>query len=77
MRVGLDSGVPVIFGVLTCLTEEQVKTKSLQFSIMGEYSVHPLLPLKKNSFDEWIVWMCVLACVCVWDEGIGFLNFET
>lgn len=23
MRVGLDTGVPVIFGVLTCLTEEQ------------------------------------------------------
>jgi 6,7-dimethyl-8-ribityllumazine synthase len=23
MRVGLDSGIPVIFGVLTCLTEEQ------------------------------------------------------
>lgn len=23
MRVGLDTGVPVIFGVLTCLTDEQ------------------------------------------------------
>lgn len=23
MRVGLDTGVPVIFGVLTCLTEDQ------------------------------------------------------
>jgi 6,7-dimethyl-8-ribityllumazine synthase len=23
MRVGLDTGVPVVFGVLTCLTDEQ------------------------------------------------------
>ena len=23
MRVGLDEGVPVVFGVLTCLTEDQ------------------------------------------------------
>lgn len=23
MRVGLDTGVPVIFGILTCLTEQQ------------------------------------------------------
>lgn len=28
MRVGLDSGVPVIFGVLTCLTEEQALERS-------------------------------------------------
>ncbi|KAI8612330.1 6,7-dimethyl-8-ribityllumazine synthase [Chytriomyces sp. MP71] len=25
MRVGLDTGVPVVLGVLTCLTEEQVR----------------------------------------------------
>ncbi|KAF9406203.1 hypothetical protein BGZ94_003199 [Podila epigama] len=28
MRVGLDSGVPVIFGVLTCLTEEQALVRA-------------------------------------------------
>ncbi|KAG0066588.1 hypothetical protein BGZ93_005489 [Podila epicladia] len=28
MRVGLDSGVPVIFGVLTCLTEEQALVRT-------------------------------------------------
>lgn len=28
MRVGLDSGVPVIFGVLTCLTEEQALNRA-------------------------------------------------
>ena len=34
MRVGLDTGVPVILGVLTCLTEEQ----ALQRSGVGEGS---------------------------------------
>ena len=28
MRVGLDTGVPVIFGVLTCLTEEQALARA-------------------------------------------------
>jgi 6,7-dimethyl-8-ribityllumazine synthase len=28
MRVGLDTSVPVIFGVLTCLTEEQAKMRA-------------------------------------------------
>lgn len=28
MRVGLDSGVPVIFGVLTCLNEEQALSRA-------------------------------------------------
>ncbi|KAI9227623.1 MAG: putative 6,7-dimethyl-8-ribityllumazine synthase [Piptocephalis tieghemiana] len=28
MRVGLDSGIPVIFGVLTCLTEEQAMQRA-------------------------------------------------
>ena len=28
MRVQLDSGVPVIFGILTCLTEEQARTRA-------------------------------------------------
>ena len=28
MQVGLDSGVPVIFGVLTCLNEEQARTRA-------------------------------------------------
>ncbi|KAF9972018.1 hypothetical protein BGZ73_004922 [Actinomortierella ambigua] len=28
MRVGLDTGVPVIFGVLTCLTEEQALNRA-------------------------------------------------
>ncbi|KAF9581401.1 hypothetical protein BGW38_001600 [Lunasporangiospora selenospora] len=28
MRVGLDSGVPVIFGVLTCLNEQQALSRS-------------------------------------------------
>ncbi|KAI8799250.1 6,7-dimethyl-8-ribityllumazine synthase [Cladochytrium replicatum] len=28
MRVGLDTKVPVIFGVLTCLTEEQAKERA-------------------------------------------------
>ena len=28
MRVGLDTDVPVIFGVLTCLTEEQAKARA-------------------------------------------------
>jgi 6,7-dimethyl-8-ribityllumazine synthase len=28
MRVGLDTGVPCIFGVLTCLTDEQALTRS-------------------------------------------------
>ena len=28
MKVGLDTGVPVIFGVLTCLNEEQAKARA-------------------------------------------------
>ncbi|ORY52115.1 6,7-dimethyl-8-ribityllumazine synthase [Rhizoclosmatium globosum] len=28
MRVGLDTGIPVIFGILTCLTEEQALLRS-------------------------------------------------
>jgi 6,7-dimethyl-8-ribityllumazine synthase len=28
MRVGLDTGVPVIFGVLTCLNDEQAKHRA-------------------------------------------------
>jgi 6,7-dimethyl-8-ribityllumazine synthase len=28
MRVQLDTGVPVIFGVLTCLTEDQAKQRA-------------------------------------------------
>ncbi len=28
MRAQLDSGVPVIFGVLTCLTEDQAKVRA-------------------------------------------------
>ena len=28
MRVGLDNKIPVIFGVLTCLNEEQAKLRS-------------------------------------------------
>eukprot|EP00128_Syssomonas_multiformis_P005005 Colp12_sorted_trinity150504_noHs@13545 len=28
MRLGLDTGVPVLFGVLTCLTEEQAKERA-------------------------------------------------
>jgi len=28
MKVQLDSGVPVIFGLLTCLTEEQAYTRA-------------------------------------------------
>ena len=28
MRVGLDSGVPVVFGVLTVLTEDQAKARA-------------------------------------------------
>ncbi len=29
MRVSLDTGVPVLFGVLTCLTEEQAKERAI------------------------------------------------
>lgn len=29
MRVGLDTGIPVLFGVLTCLTEEQAELRAL------------------------------------------------
>ncbi|KAI9591510.1 dimethylribityllumazine synthase [Syncephalis fuscata] len=28
MRVGLDTGVPVIFGILTCLTDEQAQARA-------------------------------------------------
>ncbi|KAJ2330557.1 lumazine synthase [Coemansia sp. RSA 2681] len=28
MRVGLETGVPVVFGVLTCLTEEQAMQRA-------------------------------------------------
>ncbi len=29
MQIGLETGVPVIFGVLTCLTEKQARDRSL------------------------------------------------
>lgn len=29
MRVGLDTGVPVLFGILTCLTEEQARDRAI------------------------------------------------
>lgn len=41
MRVGLDTGVPVIFGVLTCLTEDQAKERA------------GLLPGSHNHGDDW------------------------
>ena len=28
MKLGLDSGVPIVFGVLTCLTEQQAMTRA-------------------------------------------------
>lgn len=41
MRLGLDTGVPVIFGVLTVLTEEQARARA------------GLVPGKHNHGTEW------------------------
>ena len=41
MRLGLDTGIPVIFGVLTVLTEEQAKARA------------GLTPGKHNHGTEW------------------------
>lgn len=41
MRVNLDSGVPTIFGVLACLTEDQARSRA------------GLLPGKSNHGVEW------------------------
>jgi 6,7-dimethyl-8-ribityllumazine synthase len=53
MRVGLDTGVPVIFGVLTCLTEEQ----ALERAGRGES------PHAHNHGEDWGTTAVEMACL--------------
>lgn len=46
MRVGLDSQIPVVFGVLTCLTEDQALTRAGLPSSDGDGELH-------NHGEDW------------------------
>ncbi|CAG8636835.1 4670_t:CDS:1 [Acaulospora morrowiae] len=61
MRVGLDSGVPVVFGVLTCLDDEQ----ALERAGLGDR------PGKHNHGIDWGHCAVELACKNRrWKDGI-------
>lgn len=54
MRLGLDTGVPVIFGVLACLTEEQARERA------------GLVAGKHNHGTEWAQSALAMAALSLW-----------